>query len=430
MGAPSSSRFRRPKAGEDERSPNLFVANCGPAVGVSYEAIGSVFSAFGDVKGIYAADDSGARVIVSYFDEGSAQAAFNSLHSRPCPDLANRFLHIRYSVLEDSPATRHITSSVPVSLVASELNIPGLFLLHDFVSAKEAEELLAAVDSRPWNNLSKRRVQHYGYEFCYDIRNVNTKQCLGELPSFVSSIVERVSSFPNLDDSTSVALDQLTVNEYPPGVGLSPHIDTHSAFEGLIFSLSLAGPCIMEFRRYLEGSWLLNSTPGMNMAVENPDDYSSVLRRAIYLPPRSMLLLSGEARYAWNHYIPHHKIDMVNDTVIRRASRRVSFTFRKGAGFLIRNYTTEHSMTWCKNDQIAVGVGYAQGLETDVQEVVLSSKVRKYDLRSNDVTANETRDFYRTLDHVVLSTPSETIHFMSPTPSPECPVTVDTLDGR
>ncbi|KAL9447728.1 hypothetical protein AB3S75_015245 [Citrus x aurantiifolia] len=300
MGAPSSSRFRRPKAGEDERSPNLFVANCGPAVGVSYEAIGSVFSAFGDVKGIYAADDSGARVIVSYFDEGSAQAAFNSLHSRPCPDLANRFLHISYSVLEDSPATHHITSSVPVSLVASELNIPGLFLLQDFVSAKEEE-----------------------------IRNVNTKQCLGELPSFVSSIVERVSSFPNLDDSTSVALDQLTVNEYPPGVGLSPHIDTHSAFEGLIFSLSLAGPCIMEFRRYLEGSWLPNSTPGMNMAVENPDDNSSVLRRAIYLPPRSMLLLSGEARYAWNHYIPHHKIDMVNDTVIRRASRRVSFTFRK-----------------------------------------------------------------------------------------------------
>lgn len=109
MGAPSSSRFRRPKAGEDERSPNLFVANCGPAVGVSYEAIGSVFSAFGDVKGVYAADDSGARVIVSYFDEGSAQAAFNSLHSRPCPDLANRFLHISYSVLEDSPATRHVS---------------------------------------------------------------------------------------------------------------------------------------------------------------------------------------------------------------------------------------------------------------------------------------------------------------------------------
>ncbi|GKD11859.1 alkylated DNA repair protein AlkB homolog 8 isoform X1, partial [Tanacetum coccineum] len=39
------------------------------------------------------------------------------------------------------------------------------------------------------------------------------------------------------------------VNEYPSGVGLSPHIDTHSAFEGSIYSLSLSGPCIMEFRR-------------------------------------------------------------------------------------------------------------------------------------------------------------------------------------
>ena len=26
--------------------------------------------------------------------------------------------------------------------------------------------------------------------------------------------------------------DQVTVNDYPPGVGLAPHIDTHSAFAG------------------------------------------------------------------------------------------------------------------------------------------------------------------------------------------------------
>jgi alkylated DNA repair protein alkB homolog 8 len=29
-------------------------------------------------------------------------------------------------------------------------------------------------------------------------------------------------------------LDQLTVNEYGAGVGLSPHIDTHSAFTGAL----------------------------------------------------------------------------------------------------------------------------------------------------------------------------------------------------
>lgn len=29
-----------------------------------------------------------------------------------------------------------------------------------------------------------------------------------------------------------MAFDQLTVNEYEPGVGLSAHVDTHSAFTG------------------------------------------------------------------------------------------------------------------------------------------------------------------------------------------------------
>lgn len=33
----------------------------------------------------------------------------------------------------------HINNTVPVSLTASELNIPGLYLLHDFVSCKEEE---------------------------------------------------------------------------------------------------------------------------------------------------------------------------------------------------------------------------------------------------------------------------------------------------
>ncbi|KAG8634002.1 hypothetical protein MANES_17G002300v8 [Manihot esculenta] len=291
MGVP---RFTRPKGVNEQLSPNLYVANCGPSVGLSYEIIESVFSKFGQVKGVYAADESGVRVIVSYFEVDSAQAALTTLDGHPCPDLGGRSLHIRFSVLQPT-----------------------------------SEELLAAVDDRPWNKLSKRRVQHYGYEFCYDTRNVNTKEQLGELPSFVSSILKRISSLSDLGDSESLAVDQLTVNEYPRGVGLSPHIDTHSAFEGLIFSLSLAGPCIMEFRRYLDGSWIPKATARNDTKVENLDDGSSLIRRAIYLPPRSMLLLSGEARFAWLHYIPHHKIDMVNDDVVRRGSRRVSFTFRK-----------------------------------------------------------------------------------------------------
>jgi alkylated DNA repair protein alkB family protein 8 len=290
----------------EPNSSNLYVANCGPAVGLTHNAIAAVFAEFGEVNGVYAADDSGVRVIVSFADPFSAKAALEALSGRPCPDLKGRSLHIRYSVLQ-LPSETQVNDCVPVSLIDSELNIPGLFLLPDFVTVAEEQQLLAAVDARHWIGLAKRRVQHYGYEFCYGTRNVDTKKRLGELPSFVSPILERIYLFPNFDNgSASLNLDQLTVNEYPSGVGLSPHIDTHSAFEDCIFSLSLAGPCIMEFRRYSVSTWKASTTD-----AEKSGD-SSCIKKALYLPPRSMLLLSGEARYAWNHYIPHHKVGILH----------------------------------------------------------------------------------------------------------------------
>nr|AKM76726.1 RNA-binding (RRM/RBD/RNP motifs) family protein [Francoa sonchifolia] len=324
MGLP---RFGRPASGGGEGSPNLYVANCGPAVGISHDTIASVFARYGQLQGVYAADETGARVIVCFSQESDAKAAFECMNGLPCPDLGGRALHIRYSMLQHQPTSKE---SVPVSLVASELEINGIYLWHDFITAEEELQLLAAVDDRPWIFLAKRRVQHYGYEFCYQTRNVDTQKHLGELPSFVSPVLEKIPSLPDLDAPANLILDQLTVNEYPPGVGLSPHIDTHSAFEGLIFSLSLAGPCIMEFRRYSGGAWrhpkVSSST---DIKIEDAHNGSDVLIKSIYLPPRSMLLLSEEGRYAWHHYIPHHKIDMVNNSTIKRGSRRVSFTLRK-----------------------------------------------------------------------------------------------------
>lgn len=68
--------------------------------------------------------------------------------------------------------------------------------------------------------------------------------------------------------------DQVTVNEYTCGVGLSPHVDTHSAFSGPILSLSLAGPAVMVFRRDGE-------------------------ERGLALQPRALLIMADEARLAW-----------------------------------------------------------------------------------------------------------------------------------
>ncbi|KAJ4759014.1 RNA-binding (RRM/RBD/RNP motifs) family protein [Rhynchospora pubera] len=325
----SKNGFTRPKGtGESNSSPNLYVANCGPAVGLTHDAIKSAFQIFGEVIGVQSADDSGVRVIVCFAEDTAAQAAFQAWNEKSCPNLAGRVLHMRYSV--PRPQKVNSNDSVVVSHSERELGIPGIHLMHEFITLEEEKELLKAVDERPWKSLAKRRVQHYGYEFLYEIRNVDSKQFLGELPSFVSHILQKIVSFPGLGDTSSKLVDQLTVNEYPCGVGLSPHIDTHSAFDDLIFSLSLAGSCIMEFRQYTEGSW--NSPASSVVDAEELTKSakpSNCTRKAVFLPPRSMLLMSGEGRYAWHHYIPHHKVDMIGDRSVRRGSRRVSFTFRK-----------------------------------------------------------------------------------------------------
>lgn len=104
MGLP---RFTRPKARDSGSSPNLYVANCGPAVGHTIDAITSAFSSYGTVKGVYPADESGTRVIVSFLHTPSAQAAFQALDGRPCLQLGGRTLHIKFSVFQPPTQVLH-----------------------------------------------------------------------------------------------------------------------------------------------------------------------------------------------------------------------------------------------------------------------------------------------------------------------------------
>ncbi|VAH36137.1 unnamed protein product [Triticum turgidum subsp. durum] len=122
---------------------------------------------------------------------------------------------MRYSV-PAPPKAPVAVSAPPVALSSSELGIPGVHLVQEFVTAAEEQELLAAVDSRPWKRLAKRRVQHYGYEFLYETRNVDSKQFLGELPSFVSKILDKIVTFPGVKNCTGKLVDQLTVSFHVP----------------------------------------------------------------------------------------------------------------------------------------------------------------------------------------------------------------------
>ena len=60
------------------------------------------------------------------------------------------------------------------------------------------------------------------------------RQGTAPLPPSVQAVGQRVSAA-----TADHAYDQVTVNDYPPSVGLAPHIDTHSAFSGTVLWHSL-----------------------------------------------------------------------------------------------------------------------------------------------------------------------------------------------
>jgi alkylated DNA repair dioxygenase AlkB len=181
-------------------------------------------------------------------------------------------------------------TSVPIS---------GLTYLPDFVEAEEEAALLAQIDAAVWRHDLKRRVQHYGYRYDYRARTVTPADRLGDLPGWLAPLADR------LWDAGWFARrpDQVIVNEYQPGQGISAHIDCAPCFGGTIASLSLGSPAIMRFTR-----------PG-NAPVDLP------------LPARSLVVLSGEARYDWRHAIPARRSDPGSHGRIPR-TRRVSLTFR------------------------------------------------------------------------------------------------------
>lgn len=97
--------------------------------------------------------------------------------------------------------------------------------------------------------------------------------------------------------------DQLLVNEYLPGQGIAWHVD-YQPFDRTVVSLSLLSACVMELRHVADGR-----------------------REAILLEPRSLLVLSDEARYQWQHAIARRKSDRIQGVAIPR-QRRLSVTFR------------------------------------------------------------------------------------------------------
>lgn len=190
----------------------------------------------------------------------------------------------------------HDREADPVVQIADYLGVPGLTYCRDFLDEREQAAALAAIDQGQWDTSLKRRVQHFGHRYDYKARTVDPTTFLGELPAFAQRVTRRL-----VDSGLMPAVpDQLIVNEYLPGQGISLHVDCIPCFGGSIATISLSSAYVMDL-------------------VDTESDETRQLR----LQLGSCLVFAGEARYRWKHGIRARKSD---DGVQR--CRRVSMTFR------------------------------------------------------------------------------------------------------
>jgi len=176
----------------------------------------------------------------------------------------------------------------------------GLTYLENYISEGEADRLVREIDAAPWRTDLKRRVQHYGYRYDYKARQARREDYLGPLPALFQQLAERLTA----EGHFQVVPDQVIVNEYQPGQGISAHIDCQPCFGEAIASLSLLSACVMRFAS---------------------QTYSQQMD--LHLQSASLLVLKDDARHLWAHGIQPRKSDVIAGQKHYR-SRRISLTFR------------------------------------------------------------------------------------------------------
>lgn len=311
----------------------LGICNAGLVNGLSEELLLSNFLKYGAIDKILMIPGKSC-CFVQFKNLNSAIQAYENINGKLRIAQDNKPLYLSY-----------VANMPTASNQNKEATPPGLILLKDFITKEEEISLLnlCKFESNDKNagSLKNRQVKHFGFEFRYDINNVDKDSPLEEgVPLECDFLWKKLLE----EHEINFQPDQLTVNYYQPGHGIPSHVDTHSAFEGEIVSLSLGSGVVMDFKS------------------ENGEHIP------IYLPQRSLVLMIGECRYAWTHGITPRKMDTVPSenglTVVHRGTR-TSFTFRKvRRGKCDCRYWNKCDSYQRLKDEIDIGDEVARKLET------------------------------------------------------------------
>ncbi|XP_074651671.1 tRNA (carboxymethyluridine(34)-5-O)-methyltransferase alkbh8-like [Tubulanus polymorphus] len=300
----------------DHSTRNLYIGNGGLGNQVKREELHRMFHKFGAIQAIVMLPGK-PYSFVSFCDVETAEKAHIHTNGRllKCPE--------EISICGVKFYTAFV-ENVPQPCRMNQRSPPGLILKPNFVDEAYEERLLDCIKwdetlideasgAKVERSMKHRRVKHFGYEFIYGKNNIDKDHPLPDgIPSECDELIDRLLALGCIKNRPN----QLTINQYTPGQGIPPHIDTHSAFEDGIVSLSLGAQVVMDFR--------------------HPNGYHV----PVVLPRRSVLIMSGESRYLWSHGITPRKSDIIpskesdaageieKDLTLIRREMRTSFTFR------------------------------------------------------------------------------------------------------
>ncbi len=339
---PSKRKISTGESNATLSTRHLYVSGLGDAMNSTVEQIRTMFSSFGELDESYpwgSIDLPSEKrfCFVSFVDTSSAQRAYDSLKDSAANKGAEGCQRFICDFAEENII---IPVAEPVDCALSaDVVIPGLHVIEDFITKEEEEKYLSVFDGEgaQWEDGISRRVQHYGFPFNYRTLMLDYNRPVAPIPKpMCDHLIERMLSVgrkmekdnKHEDDEAidAMPLSQMTVNEYEPGQGIASHIDTFNCFGPDIYIVSMCSGITMTLTHQSCMDASINSNTTATDDSENKD--GMYRKKHVWLPPRSLLVLSGESRYEWGHCISSRMLDKVNGTIIPR-NKRVSLTFRQ-----------------------------------------------------------------------------------------------------
>jgi alkylated DNA repair protein alkB family protein 6 len=209
--------------------------------------------------------------------------------------------------------------------------LSSIYLVPEYVSPDQETSLLREIldGKAPWTAVSGRRLRSLGGA-------VSAKGGLipAPMPNWLQTVVERISR--EAGPYGGPTANHVLLNVYAPGRGIMPHEDGPVYYPGAAI-LSLGAPAVIRFRA--------KQCDARTAAEARPERQPPPLVESVVLPPRSLLVFTGDAYTGCLHGIDgveEEEEEVLDDSVVNleqcrlaagstlaRAGVRASLTVRR-----------------------------------------------------------------------------------------------------